>query len=56
MLDSHGSDASLFRNNLIERGGAMNATQAVVVSGRSKLIGNHIAGFDEKEESAKSAR
>jgi hypothetical protein len=42
----HGSDTSIFRNNLIERGGATNATQAIVGSGKFKLVGNHIAGFD----------
>ncbi|MBI5687313.1 MAG: hypothetical protein HZC54_19745 [Verrucomicrobia bacterium] len=42
----HGSDTSLFRNNLIERGGATNATQAIAGSGRFKLINNHIIGFD----------
>ncbi|MFA6561503.1 MAG: hypothetical protein WCV00_06300 [Verrucomicrobiia bacterium] len=47
MLDSHGSDTSLFRNNLIERGGATNATQAIVVTGRFKLDANHIAGFNQ---------
>ena len=43
---SHGSDTSLFRDNLIERGGVTNATQAIVTTGRFKSIGNHITGFD----------
>ena len=47
-LTSHGSDTSFFRDNLIERGGATNATQAIVITGRFQLNGNHIAGFDEK--------
>ena len=55
-FSSHGSDTSFFRNNLIECGGATNATQAIVVTGRFKRIGNHIAGFDEKKEPDKSAR
>jgi hypothetical protein len=38
-----------FRNNLIERGGATNATQAVVGGGQLKQIGNHPAGFNGKE-------
>ncbi|MCX6898070.1 MAG: right-handed parallel beta-helix repeat-containing protein [Verrucomicrobia bacterium] len=42
----HGSDTSFFRNNLIERGGATNAMQAITSSGWFKLIGNHTAGFD----------
>ncbi|MFA5190726.1 MAG: right-handed parallel beta-helix repeat-containing protein [Verrucomicrobiia bacterium] len=48
VLTSHGSDTSFFRNNLIERGGATNATQAVTVTGQFKLIDNHISGFDGK--------
>jgi len=54
LLDSHGSDTSLFRNNLIERGGTTNATQAIVITGRFKLLGNHIVGFGGKEPAAKS--
>jgi len=49
LFNNHGSDTSIFRNNLIERGGATNATQASVVTGKFKLTGNHIAGFDEKD-------
>jgi hypothetical protein len=45
-----------FRNNLIERGGATNAMQAVVGNGRFKQISNHLAGFDEKEAAAKPVR
>jgi hypothetical protein len=48
VLDSHGSDTSIFRDNIIERSGATNATQAIAGSGKFKLTGNHIAGFDEK--------
>ncbi|MFA5190724.1 MAG: hypothetical protein WC740_08360 [Verrucomicrobiia bacterium] len=43
---SHGSDTSLFCDNLIERGGVTNATQAIVTTGRFKSTGNHITGFD----------
>lgn len=43
-------------NTLIKRGGATNATQTIAVTRRFKLIGNHIAGFDEIEASAQSAR
>jgi hypothetical protein len=39
-FNAHGSDTSIFRNNLIERGGATNATLAVVGSGKFTLIGN----------------
>ena len=52
MLTSHGSDTSFFRDNLIERGGATNATQAIVATGRFKLDGNHISGFDGKPTDA----
>jgi hypothetical protein len=50
-FNAHGSDTSIFRNNLIERGGAINATQAITGNGRFKLMGNHIAGFGEKQAS-----
>jgi hypothetical protein len=49
VLDSHGSDTSIFRNNLIERGGTADAKQPVVVNGRFQLSGNQVVGFDEKE-------
>jgi len=55
-LTGHGSDTSLFRNNLIERSGATNVTQAIVGTGKFTLTGNHIAGFDEKKTLTKSAR
>ncbi len=53
VFDSHGSDTSVFRNNLIERGGATNTTQALEVRGRFKLIDNTLAGFDEKKVTGK---
>ena len=49
VFNNHGSDTSMFRNNLIERGGATNAAQAVVGTGKLKMDGNHIVGFDEKK-------
>ncbi|MFA5190512.1 MAG: hypothetical protein WC740_07300 [Verrucomicrobiia bacterium] len=52
-FNSHGSDSSLFRNNLVERGGATNATKAIAVSGQFKLIDNNIVGFDGKESTPK---
>lgn len=51
----HGSDTSTFRNNLIEHGGVTNAAQAITGFGRFKLIGNHLAGLDEKIATAKPA-
>jgi hypothetical protein len=52
MLTTYGSDTSIFRDNIINRGGAKDVKQAVVVSGRFNLIGNHISGFDEKDSAA----
>jgi hypothetical protein len=45
-FNGHGSATSFFRNNLIERGGATNTTQAIVGSGKFELVGNSIAGFE----------
>ncbi|MBI5684346.1 MAG: hypothetical protein HZC54_04640 [Verrucomicrobia bacterium] len=56
ILDFHGSDTSLIRNNLIELGGATNATKAMIVTGRFQLIGNHITGSDRKESAVQPGR
>ena len=48
VFDSHGSDTCFFRNNAIERGGAAEAKQPIVVTGRFHLDGNQVVGFDEK--------
>ncbi len=48
MFDSHGGDTCFFRNNVIERGGAAEAKQPIVVTGRFQLDGNQVVGFDEK--------
>ncbi len=53
VLDSHGSDTSLLRNNLIERGGMTNVTQAIEVRGHFRLIDNCTVGFDEKKVPSK---
>ena len=52
VLDSYGSDTSLLRNNLVERGCATNVTRAIEVRGVFKLVGNRITGFDEKGATA----
>ena len=52
ILDSYGSNTSLFQDNIITRSAAEGVKQAVVVSGRFNLMGNHISGFDEKESAA----
>lgn len=45
VFGGHGSDTSIFRGNLIERGGAAGAAQPVAVTGQFRLIDNHIVGF-----------
>ena len=54
VLDSCGSETSLFRNNAITRGEAKGVQAAVEVRGTFKLVGNHLQGFDEKDSSALS--
>jgi len=56
ILDSYGSDTSLFRDNLITRGDATDVKQAVIVSGRFQIIGNHITGFNEQGATALDLR
>lgn len=56
VLDGYGSETSFFRDNLIERGGATNATQALAVTGRFKLLGNQISGFGNLPASKGSDR
>ena len=51
-LEAYGSASSVFRDNIITRGGAEGVASAVSVSGQYKLIGNHISGFDEKDAAA----
>ena len=45
-LTGYGNDTSPFRNNLIGCGGATRVTQALIVSGRFKLIDHHIASLE----------
>ena len=54
VLDSYGSETSLFKDNIITRGETAGVRSAVVVHGLFKLIGNHISGFDEKDSTALS--
>jgi acetyl esterase/lipase len=51
-LDSNGSEASVFRNNLVSRGEAVDALSAIEAHGRFQLIGNHVSGFDEQRSTA----
>lgn len=48
VLDCYGSETSLVRNNLVERGAANAAVLPIDVRGRFSLIGNQLAGFDAK--------
>ena len=51
-LGAYGGATSVFRDNIITRGGAEGVTSAVSVSGQYKLIGNHISGFGERGAAA----
>ena len=52
VLDAYGSSTSVLKDNLISRGAAIGVTAAIEVRGTFTLIGNHIAGFDEKGSAA----
>lgn len=56
VFDGYGSDTSVFRDNLIECGGATNVTRAITGAGRFKLIDNQIVGFEEPKEPSKPSR
>jgi len=45
VLEAHGSETSFLRNNLIARGAATNAVQAIEGDGRFHATGNHVNGF-----------
>jgi hypothetical protein len=52
VLDSYGSETTLFRGNLVTREETAGVKAAVEVRGRFNLAGNHFSGFDEKDSSA----
>jgi hypothetical protein len=52
VLDSYGSDTSLFTDNLISRGSATGVKIAVVLKGNLAVERNRIAGFDEEDAAA----
>ncbi len=52
VLDVFGSETTLLRGNLVERGEAAGVKAAIEVRGRCNLIGNHVADFDEKDTAA----
>ena len=52
VLDSYGSDSSLFTDNLITRGLATGVAQAMAVKGNFTVERNTFAGFDEAESQA----
>jgi len=47
LLESYGSESSVFRDNLVSRGEAVGVAQAVRLAGRFAFSGNLISGFDE---------
>ena len=49
LLDSIGSDTSVFRGNIVSRGGASSVKEALAVKGRFDLLDNIFEGFDQAE-------
>lgn len=45
VLDAHGGETSLFRDNIIDRGDATNAVRAIEGDGRFQVTGNQVNGF-----------
>ena len=56
VLDSHGSETSLVRDNLISRGETAGAGAPIELHGNFKLIGNHVHGFDTAAEKGSPKR
>ena len=54
VLEGHGSETSLFRNNLLLRGDAAGVKSAIELHGLYQFLGNHISGFDEQGSTALS--
>jgi len=52
VLDSYGSDTSLFTDNIVTRGLATGVEQAMVVKGAFTVARNTFAGFDEPDSRA----
>ena len=49
VLDSHGSDTSMFTDNLVSCEPAIGVKEALTLKGNFAVIGNRIVGFDEKD-------
>jgi hypothetical protein len=47
VLDTHGSETSFFKDNVISRGEAAGVKSAIEIHGRFQLTRNHVSGFDE---------
>ena len=47
VLDGYGSTTSLFRDNMLVRGGATPVKEAVAIKGQYRLLGNQFVDFDE---------
>jgi len=54
VLNSYGSNTSLFKDNLVSRGSAINVFRGVEVHGCFQFLNNHLIGFDEWKASALS--
>lgn len=53
VLAAHGSQTSLLKDNLITRGEAAAAGPAIDAHGRTRVIGNHVDGYDQPPQSLK---
>ena len=48
LLDSYGSETSIFEGNTITRGSVADVKVALLVHGWFQIVGNTISGFDEE--------
>lgn len=55
VLGAHGSETTIFRNNLIAKGDS-EAKQAIYSAGQARLIDNQISGFDEPQKAPQGKR
>lgn len=52
VLDSYGSETTLFQHNLVDRGEATGVKAAIELRGVFNLVGNHVSGFDGQNSAA----
>jgi hypothetical protein len=55
VLEGYGSETSLFRSNLVSRGGVAGVKAGIEVHGRYQILGNLVSGFDEADSVAVAA-